>query len=301
MIIKLSINGLRFRYDSREILHDFCLDIGDGQIVSIVGPNGSGKSTLIKCIDQLLIPDSGEILVDRQDVTKMDRMDLARTIAYVPQNSLRVFPNSVFDVVLMGRRPYLGWKGGDRDELVVWEMLGLLGLEEMALSSFTELSGGQQQKVLIARALAQETGVILLDEPTSNLDIWHQIDVMEIIRDLVKKRNLTAIVAIHDLNMAARYSDTLVMMKRGAIIAAGKPDSVMTAENLERVYGIRANVRITEDVPYVIPLARLIPKADSGIRSTVSPGLYGNNSRAQRTAARNGLRPGKSPSSGKVG
>lgn len=260
MIIKLAIKDLRFSYNGKEVLRDFCLNVGDGQIVSIVGPNGSGKSTLIKCIDRLLVPSAGQILVDRCDVTKMSRIEIARTIAYVPQNSLRVFPNTVFDVVLMGRRPHLGWKGGTRDDQVVWEMLQLLGLENLALSSFTELSGGQQQKVLIARALAQETGVILLDEPTSNLDIWHQIDVMEIIRSLVKKRDLTVIIAIHDLNMAARYSDTIVMMKEGKVVATGKPDAVMTGENLESVYGIRANVKITEEIPYVIPLARILPK-----------------------------------------
>ena len=125
------------------------------------------------------------------------------------------------------------------------------------MGQFTELSGGQQQKVLIARALAQETGIILLDEPTSNLDIWHQIDVMEILRALVRKQRLTAIIAIHDLNMAARYSDRVMMMKNGNIIATGKPDEVMTGENLEAVYGIRANVRFAEESPFVIPLERI--------------------------------------------
>jgi iron complex transport system ATP-binding protein len=260
MIIRLAVKDLRFSYHSKEVLRDFSLDVADGQIVSIVGPNGSGKSTLIKCIDRLLVPSSGKILVDRQDMMTMGRMELARMIAYVPQNSLRVFPNSVFDVVLMGRRPHLGWTGGKRDEQVVWEMLQLLGIENLALSVFSELSGGQQQKVLIARALAQETGVILLDEPTSNLDIWHQIDVMEILRNLVRKRDLTAIIAIHDLNMAARYSDSIVMMKKGKVVAAGKPDAVMTVENLESVYGIRATVRVAEEIPYIIPLTRILPK-----------------------------------------
>lgn len=266
MIIKLAIRDLCFSYNSHKVLQDFSLNVGDGQVVSIVGPNGSGKSTLIKCIDRLLVPSSGDILADRCSITTMNRMELARTIAYVPQNSLRVFPNSVFDVVLMGRRPHLGWKGDTRDDEVVWEMLRLLGLENLALSAFNELSGGQQQKVLIARALAQETGVILLDEPTSNLDIWHQIDVMEILRNLVKKRDITALIAIHDLNMAARYSDQIVMMKRGKIVAAGKPESVLNGENLESVYGIRANVRMTEDIPFVIPLARIPVKPVIGRR-----------------------------------
>ena len=285
MIIKLAINHLWFSYNSHEVLRDFCLDIGDGKIVSIVGPNGSGKSTLIKCIDRLLVPSSGEILVDRNDIIRMSRMELAQNIAYVPQNSLRVFPNTVFDVVLMGRRPYLGWRGGTRDEQVVWEILQLLGLEDLAMSSFTELSGGQQQKVLIARALAQETGVILLDEPTSNLDIWHQIDVMDLLKTLVKKRDLTAIVAIHDLNMAARYSDTIVMMKMGKIVATGIPEDVMTAENLETVYSIRASVKIADDIPFIIPISRISPKPEIGYGISAGSRSGGNPGTGQQSAS----------------
>jgi iron complex transport system ATP-binding protein len=257
MIIKLAVKKLRFSYGSKPILRDFCLEVGNGQIVSIVGPNGSGKSTLIKCIDRLVSPAAGEILIDRRNVMKMGRMEIAGAISYVPQNSLRVFPNTVFDVVLMGRRPHLSWKCGERDEEIVWGMLQLLGIEDIALDAFNELSGGQQQKVLIARALAQDTGFILLDEPTSNLDVWHQLDVMEIIKTLVKKRGLTAVLAIHDLNIAARYSDVIVMVQHGNIIAAGKPHAVLTDENLASIYGIRAKVRVAGDVVHIIPLARI--------------------------------------------
>jgi iron complex transport system ATP-binding protein len=257
VITRLAIGNLSFSYRSAEVLRDFRLEVGFGQIVSIVGPNGSGKSTLIKCIDRILVPASGTICVDRRNVLKMDRMQTARMIAYVPQNSVRVFPNTVFDVVLMGRRPHLGWRAEETDEKKVWEALKMLAVEELALNPFGELSGGQQQKVLIARALAQETGVVLLDEPTSSLDMWHKIDVMEVLRSLVKKRDITAIIAIHDLNVAARYSNTVIMMKNGRIVASGKPDAVITEENLKTVYGIRANVKFSGEVPYVIPLERI--------------------------------------------
>lgn len=269
MILRLSVQNLSFKYDSHEVLHDLSLDVGDGQIVSIVGPNGSGKSTLIKCIDRILTPSKGKILVNRSDITSMDRMEMARTVAYVPQNSIRVFPNTVFDVVLMGRRPHLGWKKSYQDEQKVWEVLRLTGMDDHAMNLFTELSGGQQQKVLIARALAQDTGLILLDEPTSNLDIWHQIDVMEIIKKLVKKQKLTAVIAIHDLNTAARYSHAIIMMKKGKIVAAGSPDQVMTEETLQLVYGIRATVRSAEEIPYIIPLER-IPVKNEKIRSVTT-------------------------------
>ncbi len=261
MINKLSIKSLNFGYHNTRILRDFFMEIGDGRIVSIVGPNGSGKSTLIKCIDNILIPSSGDVTVDRDDIGKMNRIDIAKKIAYVPQNSPRVFPNTVFDVVLMGRRPYLSWRGDKGDEEKVWEVMRLLGIEELAMNFFTELSGGQQQKVLIARALAQETGLILLDEPTSNLDVWHQIDVMEILRSLVRRQGLTALIAIHDLNMASRYSDKIMMMKNGRIIASGPPNDVMTGKNLEKAYGIKANIKFTEDIPFIIPMARIAARA----------------------------------------
>lgn len=258
MITRLTVKNLCFGYADTDVLHDFFMSVGHGRIVSIVGPNGSGKSTLIKCIDRILEPRSGDVMVARRDLLKMNRKDAARLIAYVPQNSLRVFAHTVFDVVLMGRRPHLGWRADEQDEGKVWEVLRLLGIEELALTFFNELSGGQQQKVLIARALAQDTGVLLLDEPTSNLDIWHQIDVMEILRILVRKQRLTAIIAIHDLNMAARYSDSMLMMKKGKILATGTPEEVLTPENLETVYGIRATVKRIGESPFVIPLSRVL-------------------------------------------
>jgi iron complex transport system ATP-binding protein len=258
MIGKLSVKGLCFGYRCADILKNLHLEIGDGQIVSIIGPNGSGKSTLIKCINRILSPSSGNITIDRRDLTKMSRLKLARMIAYVPQNSHRVFPNTVFDVVLMGRRPHLCWKQSRNDEEKVWEALKILNIENLSLAPFNELSGGQQQKVIIARALAQETGVILLDEPTSSLDLWHQIDVMEVLLTLVKERNIAAVIAIHDLNTAARYSRRIIMMKKGEIVANGAPEEVITEENIMSVYGIKARVKISEEVPYVIPLARVL-------------------------------------------
>ena len=261
MITKLTVNHLNFSYHNARILEDFFMSVQDGQMVSIVGPNGSGKSTLIKCIDRILDPVSGHIMVDRKDILKMKRKEAAQKIAYVPQSSLRVFPHTVFDVVLMGRRPHLGWKSNPADEDKVWEMLKLLGIEGLSLKMFSELSGGQQQKVLIARALAQDTGVLLLDEPTSNLDIWHQIDVMELLRAMIRKQRLTAIIAIHDLNMAARYSDRVLMMKKGKILASGTPDEVFNSENLEAIYGIKANIKHIDDAPFVVPLSRIPVKA----------------------------------------
>ncbi|HNR57951.1 MAG: ABC transporter ATP-binding protein [Methanothrix sp.] len=263
MMIQLQAKGIVFGYSSSTILKDVSFEIGPSRLVTIVGPNGSGKSTLIKCIDRILAPEKGSILIDRKEVTKMDRMEIARNLAYVPQSSARTFSSNVFDTVLMGRRPHIGWLSSSDDEERVWEVLRLLGIEELAMSGFGELSGGQQQKVLIARALVQDTKVMLLDEPTSNLDIWHQLDVMNIVRDLVKKRRMTALMALHDLNLASKYSDGIIMMKKGRIMAAGDPASVLTPENIETIYNVEVAVRSQSEDPFIVPIRQIRPNGSS--------------------------------------
>jgi iron complex transport system ATP-binding protein len=257
MMIKLQARDIVFGYNSHPILESVNFEIAPSRLVTIVGPNGSGKSTLIKCIDRILSPNGGCILIDRKDLTKMTRMDMARYLSYVPQSSVRIFPTNVFDTILMGRRPHIGWLGSEDDEKKVWDVLRLLNIERLALSNFNELSGGQQQKVLIARALVQEAEVMLLDEPTSNLDIWHQLDVMNIIRDVVKKREITALMALHDLNLAATFSDRIIMMNRGRIVAAGEPSAVITEENIAAVYQVEAIVRSLSDRPQIMPLRQI--------------------------------------------
>ncbi len=263
MMIQLQAKGIVFGYSSSTILKDVSFEIGPSRLVTIVGPNGSGKSTLIKCIDRILAPEKGSILIDRKEVTKMDRMEIARNLAYVPQSSARTFSSNVFDTVLMGRRPHIGWLSSSDDEERVWEVLRLLGIEELAMSGFGELSGGQQQKVLIARALVQDTKGMRLDEPTSNLDIWHQLDVMNIVRDLVKKRRMTALMALHDLNLASKYSDGIIMMKKGRIMAAGDPASVLTPENIETIYNVEVAVRSQSEDPFIVPIRQIRPNGSS--------------------------------------
>jgi len=263
MKIKLDIKNLDFSYPSQQIFSKMCMSIPKGTLVSILGPNGSGKSTFLKCIDRILTPQDGKILIDSEDVSSLNRKGLARKISYVPQSSIRVFPHSVFDMILMGRQPHLGWASSGEDEERVWDVIDLLGLEDIALHLFNELSGGQQQKVLIARALVQDTELMLLDEPTSNLDVWHQLDVMRIVSDLVYRQGITALMAVHDLNMASRYSDLIVLMKKGRIHVAGSPGEVLTPEHIAEVYGVEAEVqRPNNGNPVIIPLQQ-IPENDS--------------------------------------
>ncbi len=237
--MKLKVKNVEFGYNSTLVLEGVSMDLDSSEIIGIVGPNGAGKSTLIRCIDRILTPRGGTILLDENDISNMTRMEIAKRMGYVPQTTTRVFPATVFDTVLMGRRPHLGWKSSDADVDKVLEILELLGIMEFAMRDFNEISGGQQQKVLIARALAQEADIPLLDEPTSNLDIRHQLEVMEIMTNIVHRKKISAVMAIHDLNLATRYTTRILMLNGGRIFAVGDPESVLTAENIRRAYGGR--------------------------------------------------------------
>ena len=237
--MKLKVKNVEFGYNSTLVLEGVSMDLDSSEIIGIVGPNGAGKSTLIRCIDRILTPGGGTILLDENDISNMTRMEIAKRMGYVPQTTTRVFPATVFDTVLMGRRPHLGWKSSDADVDKVLEILELLGIMEFAMRDFNEISGGQQQKVLIARALAQEADILLLDEPTSNLDIRHQLEVMEIMTNIVHRKKISAVMAIHDLNLATRYTTRILMLNGGRIFAVGDPESVLTAENIRRAYGGR--------------------------------------------------------------
>lgn len=252
--MKLKINNIEFAYNSTPVIENISMELDCSEILGIVGPNGAGKSTLIRCIDRILEPNRGSILLDGDDIRKMTRMEIAKRMGYVPQSTSRVFPATVFDTVLMGRRPHLGWKSSEEDMDKVLGILELLGIMEFAMRDFNEISGGQQQKVLIARALAQEADVLLLDEPTSNLDIRHQLEVMEIIKNIVRKNGISAVMAIHDLNLASRYTNRILMMNRGRIFAAGNPASVLTVENIKRAYDVEVLVKNDGGRPYIIPV-----------------------------------------------
>jgi len=253
--MKLKIEGVSFSYGSRTALARVTMSVEEGEIVSLVGPNGSGKTTLIKCINRILKPKRGTVLVEKRDVGKVKLRELAELLGYVPQSAGHVFPSTVFDTVLLGRRPYVNWGISPRDKEVVSQMLSLMGLEEMALRQFNELSGGERQKVLIARALAQEPQILLLDEPTSNLDLRHQLEVLGIVRSIVKEKGIAAVMAIHDLNLAARFSDKLIFLDNGKIHDVGEPAKVLTQENIKSVYGVEAVISEDSGIPHIIPIA----------------------------------------------
>jgi len=255
-MVKITISNLSFSYNDHRILDDLSLVVESSEVLSLVGPNGSGKTTLIKCIDRILKP-KGSILLDGRDMSRMSRQDVARQIGYVPQSSSSAMAITVFDAVLMGRRPHMGWMVEDADLDKVAQVLERLHLLDLAMHDFSQLSGGQKQKVLIARALAQEPSVLLLDEPTSNLDMRHQLEVMETVSGMVREKKIAAVMAIHDLNLASRFSDRLVMLKKGKIYASGEPKDLLNESNIEKVYGIKAMIMDAFGRPYIVPLKSL--------------------------------------------
>lgn len=253
-MVNVVLKDVCFSYPSADILHDVNFSIGPGEITGLIGPNGSGKSTLIKCMDTILKP-RGSILLNGKDILTMDRVDLARNVGLVPQNGTSAMDSTVFETVLMGRRPHSAWRISEEDINKIADALERLGIGDMAMRDFSSLSGGQKQMVLLARAICQEPEVLLLDEPTSALDIRHQLEVLEIVNHLVKERKMSAIIAMHDLNLGARYTDSMVMLREGKIFSAGKPIDLYTPEMIKEVYGVTAVVITVLGKPHVVPIS----------------------------------------------
>jgi iron complex transport system ATP-binding protein len=268
--MRIDIIDLVFSYSGRKVLHGINMTVDGSEITCLVGPNGSGKSTIVKCIESILVPDSGQVLLDGRESRHMKRNDIAKRIGYVPQSSDLAFSTTVFDLVLMGRRPYASWQSSMRDIDIVIDIITLMELEDIALRQFNHLSGGQQQRVLMARALAQHPGLLLLDEPTSALDIAHQLEIMDIITHFVKKKKISVVMVVHDLNLAARYADSIVMLKDGQIYARGKPEDVFTEENLSAVYDVEAVIGNHREKITIIPVARDKEKEKKDEREYVS-------------------------------
>ncbi len=253
--MKIKVENLSFSYGGRGVLKGIDMEAQPSEITCVVGPNGSGKSTLVKCIETLLRPSGGRVLLAGEDARKMKRVAIARRIGYVPQRFDLAFSTTVFDLVLMGRRPHVSWKSSARDMDIVIDTLVEMGLESIAMNPFHRLSGGQQQRVMVARALAQQPDCLLLDEPTSALDIAHQLELMDTVSRHAKEKGLSVLMVVHDLNLAARYADSIVMMKRGRVVVQGDPEGVLTRENLSDVFGVQAIVGKQEDRATVIPVA----------------------------------------------
>lgn len=238
----------------------------DGTLFGLLGPNGSGKSTLIKCVARILAKPSGSVMIDDKAVSRLRQRQLARLVAYVPQSDHSPFPQRVFDVVLLGRTPYTSFKPTREDRRKVAEVLERLGLEDLAFEMYTELSGGQRQRVLLARALVQEPRVLLLDEPTTFLDLRNQLEALIVIRELVSEQHMSALLALHDLNLATRFTERVAVLQDGRVSCEGSPTSVLTEKLIRQVYRVESVIGSPGGYRTVVPLA---PHRDED--STVDP------------------------------
>ncbi len=253
--MEVKIDDVSFSYKGCEdspVLKGISALIRGPQVVSILGPNGVGKSTLIHCINKILEPTRGVVLLDGIETTEYTLKEMAKRISYVPYSSSDTFPLTVVDTILLGRHPHAGWKTTDEDLRKVYEVLERLEISDLAMRFFNELSAGQHQKVMLARGLVQEPDVILLDEPTSNLDIRHQLGISRMLRELSRTDNILVVMISHDLNIAARYSDNIILMHNGGIFAAGSPKEVLTEENIRTVYGVESKIIDDEGRPYIV-------------------------------------------------
>jgi iron complex transport system ATP-binding protein len=235
----IDVDAVSFRYREDWVLQEVSFRVEKGEFIGIIGPNGSGKTTLLKLLYRLISPKSGEVRFEKIPLKKLKQGEIAKRIAVVAQETHLLFPFRVMEIVLMGRSPYLGHRvfEGKKDLEVAAKAMEWTEILPLAERPVDELSGGERKRVFIARALAQEPDVILLDEPTASLDIHHQVEFLNLILDLHREKGMSIVMATHDMNLASEFCDRLILLQRGKIFKIGTPQEVITGENIERVYG----------------------------------------------------------------
>jgi len=231
----LKVKELSAGYGQTEVLKNISADFYPGEITAVLGPNGSGKTTLFRTLVRLIKPRQGQILLYGQNLEKLSSKLLAQEVAYLPQLMEIAGNTTVFEAILLGRKPYLLWDTSARDLAVVEKVIRWLRLEEFAFKTVSELSGGEKQKVLLARALAQEPRVLLLDEPTNNLDPKNQLEILKLVRDLTWKEKLITVMSVHDLSLALRFAQRFILMKEGKICYQGQKE-IISRETLQDIF-----------------------------------------------------------------
>ncbi|ATG51820.1 ABC transporter [Brachybacterium vulturis] len=251
--MSLTVDSLSFSYGTTRILDEVSFEVAPGAFCALLGPNGSGKSTLVKAIAGVHRARTGTVTVEGRATARLGRRELAKVVGYVPQAGDAPFDLTVREAVMLGRTPHFGLTPRARDRAEVEDAIVRMGLVEIAEQSLSELSGGQQQRALIARALAQDTRVLLLDEPTSALDLRYQIETLQLVRQITREEGISALIAIHDLNHAARYCDQVIVLHGGHLVADGTPTEALRAETLRGVYEVDVEVAAREGAVEVRP------------------------------------------------
>lgn len=248
----LTVGDLSFQYKSREIFENVTFNLGRNEVLAIMGPNGVGKTTLLRCLNLILKPSGGTILVEEQNIMDLAKRDVAKRLGYVPQKqeSGRM---TAFDAILLGRRPHITWDISQKDLKIVHGVIKRLNLEHLSLQYIDQMSGGELQKVSIARALVQEPDLLLLDEPTSSLDLKNQLEILSEIRNITRSHPVSVIMTMHDINLALRYLDKFIFLRSGMIYSAGCCKDV-TPEMIHDVYGVQTAISEMYGYPVVIPL-----------------------------------------------
>lgn len=242
MLVILSIQGIRQGYTKKDVVRDISFEAKSGEVVTLLGPNGCGKSTLIKTICGINKQREGAISIDGISIESIEKKEAAKMVGYVPQNVTYSDYSTVFETILLGRFPYVEWAYTKNDIKIASEALKSMGIEEFSGRDINNLSGGQRQKVFIARSLAQNPKFYIFDEPTNSLDLKNQLNTMKLMKNIVKERNACLVVALHDLNLAMRYSDKVIVLKDGLIFDKGKPKNVITTDMIEKVYGVKSKI-----------------------------------------------------------
>jgi len=247
----LRIESIHFSYGSQPVLGDISFEAEQNQIIAVLGANGAGKTTLLKCLCNILRPQRGRIMLGKKDVLGLSGRELAKLIGYVPQ-SVPPSRMTVFDGVLIGRKPHIELAVSKTDVAITSSVIDLMGLAPLALRYLNQISGGEFQKVQIARAIAQESQVLILDEPSNNLDIANQHKTMHLVESVVRSRGVCTIMTMHDINLAIHYSDRFIFLCDGQVAACGGLE-VITEELIEKVYGIESEIVDHRGVPFVVP------------------------------------------------
>jgi iron complex transport system ATP-binding protein len=258
----LRLDNVSLGYDKQTVLHNVNIEAKPAEMLGIIGPNGAGKSTLIRGITRLIQPTSGKIFLNGGEISDIPRQKLAKLVAVVPQNPTLPEPFTALEVVLMGRTPHLGLLRyeGEKDLAIVRNVMEATQTIAFAERRIGELSGGERQRLTIARALAQEPEIILMDEPTANLDINYQIETLNLARELCQKQELIVVLTLHDLNLASQYCDRLVVLGKGTVYCQGIPETVINAQTIRDVYG--AEVYVYPHPVNKLPTTLIVPDKD---------------------------------------